>query len=93
MLYIEDNPMNLHLMQKIFSKSPYLELRDAHTAGFGIELARDEPPALILMDINLPGMDGFTDYFTKPIDISSLYDALGKLIVRFDVIVLKNFPQ
>ena len=58
-LYIEDNPMNLRLMQQIFVRRPELELRDAHTAELGIELARAEPPQLILMDINLPGMNGF----------------------------------
>jgi PAS domain S-box-containing protein len=58
-LYIEDNPMNLRLMQQIFARRPELELRDAHTAELGIELARAQPPQLILMDINLPGMNGF----------------------------------
>ena len=57
-LYIEDNLMNLRLMQQIFKRKD-LELRDAHTAETGIELARAEPPVLILMDINLPGMDGY----------------------------------
>ncbi|MDP2786751.1 MAG: ATP-binding protein [Pseudomonadota bacterium] len=58
-LYVEDNPTNLRLMQQIFAVRENLELRAAHTAELGIELARAEPPALILMDINLPGMDGF----------------------------------
>jgi CheY-like chemotaxis protein len=58
-LYIEDNPMNLRLMQQIFTKRKDLELRGAPTAEIGIEQARAEPPALILMDINLPGMDGY----------------------------------
>jgi PAS domain S-box-containing protein len=58
-LYIEDNPMNLHLMQQVFAARQNLELRTAHTAEIGIQLARVEPPALILMDINLPGMDGY----------------------------------
>jgi signal transduction histidine kinase/ActR/RegA family two-component response regulator len=58
-LYIEDNPMNLRLMQQIFAARKNLELRDADTGERGIELARSELPALILMDINLPGMDGY----------------------------------
>jgi signal transduction histidine kinase/ActR/RegA family two-component response regulator len=58
-LYIEDNPMNLRLMQRILAQRQDLELRVAHTAELGIELARAEPPALILMDINLPGMNGY----------------------------------
>ena len=36
-----------------------LFLRDAPTAEIGLELARAELPSLILMDINLPGMDGY----------------------------------
>lgn len=58
-LYIEDNPMNQRLMQQIFAARKQLELRTAHTAEIGIQLARVEQPALILMDINLPGMDGY----------------------------------
>ena len=58
-LYIEDNPMNLHLMQRIFTARDNLQLRTAHTAEIGIQLARVEPPALVMMDVNLPGMDGY----------------------------------
>lgn len=58
-LYIEDNPMNLRLMQHIFSKRSDLRLRDAHTAELGLSLAQADPPALILMDINLPGINGY----------------------------------
>jgi len=58
-LYIEDNPMNLHLMQRIFAARDNLQLRTAHTAEIGIQLARVEPPALVMMDVNLPGMDGY----------------------------------
>jgi PAS domain S-box-containing protein len=58
-LYIEDNPMNQRLMQQIFASRKRVELRTAHTAEIGIQLARVERPALILMDINLPGMDGY----------------------------------
>jgi len=58
-LYIEDNPMNMRLMQQIFASQKNLELLDAHTAEIGIKMAYENPPALILMDINLPGMDGY----------------------------------
>ncbi len=58
-LYIEDNPMNQRLMQQIFAARKQFELRVAHTAEIGIQLARVELPALILMDINLPAMDGY----------------------------------
>lgn len=58
-LYVEDNAMNLRLMRHILAKRPDVELREATSAEAGIELARAQPPALILMDINLPGMDGY----------------------------------
>lgn len=58
-LYIEDNPMNLRLMQQIFAGKKEWELRGASSAESGIEIALANPPALILMDINLSGMDGY----------------------------------
>ncbi len=57
-LYIEDNPANLQLMSKIIKRVPGLELITAHTAEIGLTMAKHEHPDLILMDINLPGMDG-----------------------------------
>lgn len=58
-LYIEDNPTNLRLVQKILAKHGGVELLAAHTPELGIELALSHRPALILLDINLPGMDGY----------------------------------
>ena len=58
-LYIEDNPMNQRLMQQIFTVRKNLVLHTVHTAEIGIQLARVDSPALILMDITLPGMDGY----------------------------------
>jgi len=57
-LYIEDNPANVSLMSSILENLSDIELETAHTAEIGISLARREPPNLILMDINLPGMNG-----------------------------------
>lgn len=59
-LYIEDNDENLNLMRKIFLRRPFLKLIYASEAKTGIDLARSQHPDLILMDINLPGMDGIT---------------------------------
>ncbi|MEQ1528338.1 MAG: ATP-binding protein [Methylococcales bacterium] len=58
-LYVEDNPMNQRLMQQIFAMRKDLQLLIAHSAELGIEMALASPPALILMDINLPGLDGY----------------------------------
>ena len=57
-LYIEDNPANLRLMEQIINMVPNLELISTHTAELGIEMAEAQHPDLILMDINLPGISG-----------------------------------
>ncbi len=58
-LYVEDNPNNLELMIQVLKEFPRAKLITAHTAELGLELAEAHNPALILLDINLPGMDGF----------------------------------
>lgn len=58
-LYIEDNPANLKLVARILRRMPNIHLLTAYTPKLGIELARNHSPALILLDINLPGMDGY----------------------------------
>jgi len=58
-LYIEDNPANLMLVVEIFKENKDVALFSAHTAELGIELALSRHPDLILLDINLPGMNGF----------------------------------
>jgi len=58
-LYIEDDPASLDLMRAIFSRQTKIRLLEAPNAEFGLELARNQLPDMIFMDINLPGMDGF----------------------------------
>ena len=58
-LYIEDNPANLKLVAQIFGHVPHIHLLIAHTPSLGIELALAHRPELILLDINLPGLDGY----------------------------------
>jgi len=58
-LYIEDNPANMRLVKKIISGLGDVRLLTAESAEAGLELVRIGRPHLILMDINLPGMDGF----------------------------------
>ena len=57
-LYVEDNPANVRFMADLMSTIDNVELVSLPTAELGIELARARRPALILMDINLPGMSG-----------------------------------
>ncbi len=58
LLYVEDNPTNLALMENVIEDIQHLKMISAHTAEFGLELAEQEQPDVILLDINLPGMDG-----------------------------------
>jgi CheY-like chemotaxis protein len=56
-LVVEDNVLNLELATELLSARGYVVL-GARTAEEGLRLARQEHPALILLDIRLPGMDG-----------------------------------
>lgn len=56
-LIVEDNPKNLKLVRDVLQFHGYSTL-EAETGETGIALARERLPALILMDIQLPGMDG-----------------------------------
>jgi CheY-like chemotaxis protein len=58
-LYVEDNPTNIRLLQQIFARYPQLELEIAEEAFLGIYKARSMHPDLVILDINLPGMDGY----------------------------------
>lgn len=58
-LYIEDNPANLRLVQQAMMIFPNVVMYSAHEPLLGLELAIEHKPDLILLDINLPGMDGF----------------------------------
>lgn len=57
-LYVEDNPDNLKLMEQVISMVDGVELISAHTGELGIEMAEIHLPSVILMDINLPGIHG-----------------------------------
>jgi two-component system cell cycle response regulator DivK len=56
-LIVEDNQMNLKLIRDVLQNKGY-ETLEAETGEAGIELARERHPDLILMDVNLPQMDG-----------------------------------
>jgi PAS domain S-box-containing protein len=59
LLYVEDNPANLRLMEHIVGRHDGLHLLTATSGGLGLELAVAHKPDLILLDINLPDMDGY----------------------------------
>ena len=58
-LYIEDNPINRQLVGEILSMRSDIRLLQAETPELGLQLATEHHPDLILLDIHLPGMDGY----------------------------------
>jgi CheY-like chemotaxis protein len=69
-LIIEDNPRNLKLTRDVLQFKGYRTL-EADTAEAGIALAREHQPALILMDVQLPGLDGCEAMKILKADIST----------------------
>ncbi|MES2261101.1 MAG: ATP-binding protein [Pseudomonadota bacterium] len=59
LLYVEDNPANLKLVEEIIRFRPDLRLLSAPDGHLGVELARAHRPEIILMDINLPSVNGY----------------------------------
>jgi PAS domain S-box-containing protein len=59
LLYVEDNPANLKLVAEIIARRPDIHLLTSGDGLSGVALARASRPDVILMDINLPGMNGF----------------------------------
>jgi PAS domain S-box-containing protein len=58
-LYVEDNPANLKLIERIITKLPNTKMFSAPSGELSIDLARAHKPDIILLDINLPGIDGY----------------------------------
>jgi PAS domain S-box-containing protein len=57
-LYVEDNPSNIKLVEAILAARPEVKLIVATQGSLAIELAREHRPALILLDLNLPDISG-----------------------------------
>lgn len=58
LLYVEDNPMNVRIVQGVLKGFPQVEMVNAPSAEDGIRLAHEKHPDLILMDGTLPNMSG-----------------------------------
>jgi PAS domain S-box-containing protein len=58
LLYVEDNPANLRLVEQLIARRADIRLLCAGDGTLGIQLARSNQPDVILMDINLPGISG-----------------------------------
>ena len=79
LLYVEDNPANLMLVEQIIEGLPNVSMFSATDGNQGVALARAHRPDVILMDINLPGISGIeamnilrNDPTTKHIPIIAL---------------------
>ena len=57
-LYVEDNPANMKLVEQLIARCPDIQLLAAVNGTLGIKIARATQPQVILMDINLPGISG-----------------------------------
>ncbi len=71
-LIIEDNPKNLKLIRDVLQFQGYTTI-EAGTGEAGVELTRAQQPALILMDVQLPGMDGREAMKVLKADASTLH--------------------
>jgi len=56
-LVVEDNPLNLKLVRDVLQVAGY-EIVEAHSGEEGLLAAAEHPPDLVLMDLQLPGIDG-----------------------------------
>lgn len=87
-LYVEDNQTNVRLVKSALKKFPQLKLVTAVTAEEGLDIIAADRPDIILMDINLPGMNGLEalahlqkDPATKHIPVIAITaDAMPKAI-------------
>jgi PAS domain S-box-containing protein len=57
-LYVEDNPANLMLVEDLIARRPDIRLLSARDGISGVAIARESRPDVVLMDINLPGISG-----------------------------------
>ena len=58
MLLVEDNASNRKLVELVVARRPHLRLVEAVDGETGLELARELKPALVLLDLRLPGISG-----------------------------------
>ncbi len=72
-LIVDDSPTEVHVLQTMLTKNGH-EIIVAGTGEDGIEMAKNESPDLVLMDVVMPGMNGFqaTRQLSKNKDTSSI---------------------
>jgi signal transduction histidine kinase/BarA-like signal transduction histidine kinase len=57
-LHVEDNPSNLRLVERLLAEHADVELQSATRGGEGVARAREQPPDLVLLDLDLPDLPG-----------------------------------
>ncbi len=90
LLYIEDNPSNLSLVEFVLAQHPQVRLLTATRGAEGVEVARQEQPDMVLLDLHLPDMTGWdvlttlqTDERTRAIPVAGISaDATRATIAR-----------
>jgi PAS domain S-box-containing protein len=72
-LYVEDNPANLELMEDLIKRRPELRLLSATDGDLGVGYARTYLPEVILMDLQMPGISGIEAMKTLRVDPSTAH--------------------
>ena len=83
-LYIEDNAAHLGLIERVFARRPDLELISTTEGLLGLEVAREHQPAVVLLDIRLPDING--DEVLQRLRDDPLTSAIPVVIVSADAI-------
>ncbi len=84
-LYVEDNIVNIELMQSFFTRlRPGIELVSIMLGELAIDLAREHSPQLILLDVNLPDIDG--DEVMRRLNLDDTTRTIPVVIVSADAI-------
>ena len=78
-LYIEDNPDNMQIVEKALKAKGYFII-GAKNGLDGLEVAKANPPDLILLDINLPDIDGY--------EVARRLRSLGKPISSIPILAI-----
>ena len=81
-LYIEDEPANVVLVERTLKLRPALRLLHAGTGESGLDLARSHLPRLILLDLNLPDVDG--GEVLRRLREEALTDAIPVVVISAD---------
>jgi CheY-like chemotaxis protein len=81
-LYIEDNAANLRLVERIFERRPDIRMLSAARGLVGLEMARAHQPAVVLLDLHLPDIDG--DEVLRRLRTDELTEAIPVVILSAD---------